>query len=48
MKRRVTKAEGITDNVGELNKSKYNVSIEDAALHGGEEFKKERRLSVHC
>ncbi|WP_211217468.1 FtsW/RodA/SpoVE family cell cycle protein [Segetibacter koreensis] len=35
---------GITDNVGELNKSKYNVSIEDASLNGGEEFK--RRAQV--
>jgi hypothetical protein len=34
------KAEGIIENIGELNKSKYNVSIDDAYLQGGEEFKK--------
>ncbi len=32
--------EGIIDNIGELNKSKYNVSTEEAYLRGGEEFKK--------
>src|SRR5215210_1330341 len=37
---RKNKAEGIIENIGELNKSKYNVSIDDAYLHGGEEFKK--------
>lgn len=38
------KAEGIIDNVGELNKSNYNVSIKDADLKGGEEFKKRARV----
>lgn len=38
------KTEGITDNVGELNKSKYNISIEDASLKGGEEFKKRAQV----
>lgn len=35
---------GFIDNVGELNKSRYNVSTEDAYLHGGEEFKKRVRV----
>ena len=38
------KTVGITDNIGELNKSKYNVSTEDAYMHGGEEFKKRARV----
>lgn len=35
---------GIIDNVGELNKSRYNVSTEEAYLRGGEEFKKRVRV----
>lgn len=35
---------GVTDNVGELNKSKYKVSIEDADLRGGEEFKRRAQI----
>jgi cell division protein FtsW (lipid II flippase) len=35
---------GTTDNIGELNKSKYNVSTEEAFLKGGEEFKKRVRV----
>jgi len=29
-----------TDNIGELNKSKYNVNTNEAALHGGDVFRK--------
>jgi cell division protein FtsW (lipid II flippase) len=35
---------GFIDNVGELNKSRYNVSTEDAYVRGGEEFKKRARV----
>ena len=38
------KTEGTIDNIGELNKSKYNVSTDEAYLHGGEEFKKRVRV----
>lgn len=38
------KAAGIIDNIGELNKSKYNVSTEEAFRQGGEEFKKRVRV----
>src|ERR687885_777195 len=31
---------GVIDNAGELNKSRYNVTTEDAWLKGGEVFKK--------
>lgn len=37
---RKNKSEGIIENIGELNKSKYNVSIDEAYRRGGEEFKK--------
>src|SRR3954470_17404271 len=30
----------VVDNVGELNKSNYNVSVEEAWVRGGEVFKK--------
>ncbi|MEO7768892.1 MAG: cell cycle protein, partial [Ferruginibacter sp.] len=36
---------GLTDNVGELNKSKYNINAEDAFVRGGESFKKRVSLS---
>ncbi|MCW3108257.1 MAG: cell cycle protein, partial [Segetibacter sp.] len=32
--------EGLIDNIGELNKSKYNVNLENAWSRGGEVFKK--------
>ncbi|MBC7889852.1 MAG: FtsW/RodA/SpoVE family cell cycle protein [Ferruginibacter sp.] len=35
---------GLTDNTGELNKSKYNINAEDAFNKGGESFK--RRVQV--
>jgi cell division protein FtsW (lipid II flippase) len=40
----INKTGGITDNIGELNKLNYNVSTEDAYVHGGAEFKKRARV----
>lgn len=38
------KTTGLIDNIGELNKSKYEISTEDAYARGGEEFKKRVRV----
>ena len=37
--------ETVIDNIGELNKSKYNVNAEQAFLSGGESFKKRVEVS---
>lgn len=36
----INKTSGTTDNIGELNKINYNVTVEDAYRRGGEQFKK--------
>ena len=36
---------GVTDNIGELNKSKYYLNAEDAYNQGGESFKKRVKVS---
>lgn len=36
---------GLTDNIGELNKSKYNLNADDAFNRGGESFKKRVKVS---
>ncbi|MCW3091226.1 MAG: cell cycle protein [Ferruginibacter sp.] len=36
---------GLTDNIGELNKSKYNINAADAFVRGGESFKKRVKVS---
>ncbi|MEP7109294.1 MAG: FtsW/RodA/SpoVE family cell cycle protein [Ferruginibacter sp.] len=36
---------GLTDNVGELNKSKYYINADDAFSRGGESFKKRVKVS---
>ncbi|MEP7144123.1 MAG: FtsW/RodA/SpoVE family cell cycle protein, partial [Ferruginibacter sp.] len=36
---------GLTDNTGELNKSKYNINADDAYSRGGESFKKRVKVS---
>lgn len=34
----------VVDNIGELNKSKYNVNTEEASVRGGEAFRKRARV----
>src|SRR5665647_349832 len=36
---------GLTDNIGELNKNKYNINADDAFTMGGESFKKRVKVS---
>ncbi len=36
------------DNIGELNKAKYNVNAEEAFTKGGESYKKECFFPGHC
>lgn len=43
-RQRITNS-GLTDNTGELNKSKYNINAEEAYQKGGESFKKRVQLS---